>query len=147
MATRRGMLGVALLPLALAAGAVAPEFKHAIDGSPIKPVLKPGEAQTPALQEFMASGLNRYRGQADALAQGKELYERWCQVCHNADGSGRMGPALVGGSHVYPQVVSDAGMFAVIYGGAGGAMQAFSTREITQDEILKVIAYVRSLER
>jgi mono/diheme cytochrome c family protein len=34
----------------------------------------------------------------------------------------------------------------VIYGGAGGAMQAFSKR-MSQDDILKIIAYVRDLQK
>jgi cytochrome c-L len=58
-----------------------------------------------------------------------------------------MGPSLVGDKFTYPQSATDVGMFAVIYGGAGGAMQPFAKREITQDEILKVIAYVRSLHK
>ncbi len=79
--------------------------------------------------------------------EGKALFEQWCQVCHNADGKGKMGPSLLGPKYTYPQSATDPGMFAVIYGGASGAMQPFSKREITQDEILKVIAYVRSLPK
>ncbi len=38
-------------------------------------------------------------------------------------------------------------MFEVIYGGASGEMQAFSKRGLTQDQILRIVAYIRSLEK
>ena len=140
---------IAAAPLALSAGAALaekPVFKHPFDGQPIEVPLKAGEAETPALREFKQSGVNPYRDQADAIAAGKKLYEQWCQVCHSADASGNMGPALVGKNHVYPQTATDAGMFAIIYAGASGAMQPFAGR-ITQDDMLKIIAYVRSLDK
>ncbi len=137
----------ALLCVALTAGAQPVVFKHPFDGQPIATPLKDGEPDTAALQSFKATGVNGYRNDPKATAAGKELYEQWCQVCHNADGTGKMGPSLVGDNFTYPQSATDVGMFAVIYGGAAGAMQPFAKREITQDEILKVIAYVRSLHK
>jgi cytochrome c-L len=38
-------------------------------------------------------------------------------------------------------------MFSIIYGGAGGAMQPFAKRGMAQDDMLKIIAYVRTLEQ
>ena len=38
-------------------------------------------------------------------------------------------------------------MFSIIYAGAGGAMQPFSKRDVTQDDMLAIVAYVRSLDR
>ena len=58
-----------------------------------------------------------------------------------------MGPTLVGKDVVYKQALTDPGMFAIIYGGANGAMQPFSKRGMKQDEMLKIIAYVRSLDK
>lgn len=121
-------------------------FPNAFDGKPMATPLKPDETETPALRQFKQSGVNAYREDVAARADGKALYEQWCQVCHAADATGKMGPSLVGEKFTYPQTASDAGMFAVIYGGASGAMQPFAKREITQDQILKVIAYVRSLK-
>lgn len=120
-------------------------FPHPFDGKPIATPLKAGEAETEALRRFKSNGVNLYRQEAKAVAEGKALYEQWCQVCHNADGTGKMGPSLVGKSFTYPQTATDAGMFAIVYGGASGAMQAFAPREITQDEMLRIIAYVRSI--
>ena len=66
-----------------------------------------------------------HRGGADAIADGKKLYTSNCIVCHGADGTGKMGPTIVGKDVVYKQVLTDRGMFAIIYGGASGAMQSF----------------------
>jgi cytochrome c-L len=148
------MLIKAVIPVALAAtahvGVVAadkPVFKHPIDGAPIEVPLKPGEAETPAVKEFKQTGTNVYRDNAAAVQGGKALYEQWCQTCHNADASGKMGPPLVGGQYIYPQTATDVGMFSIIYAGASGAMQPFSKRDVTQDDMLKIIAYIRSLDR
>jgi cytochrome c-L len=57
--------------------------------------LQTREVETPAVKNFKASGGNEYRGNADAVADGKKLYTTNCIVCHGADGSGKMDP-LVG---------------------------------------------------
>lgn len=133
-------------PLAAATDAKV-VFKHPFDGAPVDVQLKPGEVETPALEQFKADGTNPYRGDAAALAEGKALYNQNCQVCHNTDGSGKMGPPLIGNNFIYPQAANDVGMFAIIYAGASGAMQSFASRGMTQDEMLKIIAYVRSLDK
>ena len=46
----------------------------------------------------------------------------------------------------HPRVVDDIGMFEVIYGGGAGAMAGFKGR-LTQDQILKVIAFVDSMKQ
>jgi cytochrome c-L len=48
---------------------------------------------------------------------------------------------------VYKQVLTDPGMFAIIYGGASAAMQSFHRRGMKQDEMLRIIAYVRTLDK
>jgi len=138
-----GIVGLAELP----ALADRSDFKHPLDGAPIDFVLKPGEAETPALAAFKVTGHNGYRGDPQAIAEGRQLYDTWCQSCHNADATGRLGPPLIGKDHVYDQTNSDPGMFAIIYAGASGAMQPFSKHDMTQDQMLKIIAYVRSLDK
>jgi cytochrome c-L len=130
-----------------AAAADKPVFLDPLDGKPIETPLKAGEVETPALKQFKETGVNAYRNNAAAVQGGKALYEQWCQACHNTDASGKLGPPLIGAQHIYPQTSSDTGMFAIIYAGASGAMQPFSKREVSQDDMLKIIAYVRSLDR
>jgi cytochrome c-L len=61
-------------------------------------------------------------------------------------GSGRIGRSFIGDTHHYPRFKTDKGMLEIVYGGATGAMQAFGNR-LTQDQILRVMAYVRSLKK
>jgi len=129
------------------AGNPLADFKSPIDESKMEFPLKPGEVDTPVLKKFKATGINDYRGDAQAIARGKELFDQLCQVCHGADAGGKMCPALVGSEHIYPQTFTDPGMFSIVYGGASGAMQAFSRRDVSQDDIIHIIAYVRSLDR
>jgi cytochrome c-L len=135
-----------LRPSPAAAGDLT-DFKSPLDNSPMTFPLAAGEVETPTLKNFKATGTNEYRGNADAIAEGKTLYTANCVVCHGADGTGKMGPTLVGKDVVYPQALTDPGMFSIIYGGASGAMQSFAHRGMQQDQMLKIIAYVRSLDK
>ena len=123
------------------------DFKNPLDNSPMTFELKPGEVETPALKKFKETGANDYRGDADAVAEGKKLYTTNCIICHGADGTGKMGPTLIGKDVIYKQVLTDPGMFSLIYGGASGAMQSFSRRGMKQDQMLRIVAYVRTLEK
>jgi cytochrome c-L len=123
------------------------DFKSPLDNSPMTFALRAGEVETPAVKNFKATGVNEYRGNVDAIAEGKELYTSNCIVYHGADGTGKMGPTLVGKDMVYPQALTDPGMFSIVYGGASGAMQSFFRRGMKQDEMLRIIAYVRTLDK
>jgi cytochrome c-L len=122
------------------------EFKAALDNSPLDVTPPAGETVTDAVKQFHETGANAYAGNADAIEAGKELYNTNCQVCHGKTGGGGMGLNLVDDKVAYPRVTTDVGVFEVIYGGASGAMRGFKGR-MTQDEILKVVGYVRSLKQ
>lgn len=137
-----GVVG-ALAPGPLAA-AVA--FRHIAFGTPLDVTPRPDEVVTPAVTRFHETGQNPYVGDPAALADGKRLYETWCQSCHMPDGSGRIGPSLIGPQHIHERAATDVGLFEAVFGGALGAMQSFRDR-MTQDEMLRVSGYVRSLRR
>ncbi len=149
-ARRRGRwLGMGLLALAAAAltgASTPPPFTSVLDGGPVEIKLLPNEQITEAVQKFYDTGENPYKGDAAAVADGKKLYLNWCQACHMPDGSGRIGPSLIGDTHHYGRFTTDKGIFEIVYGGATGAMQPFGKR-LTQDQVLKVTAYVRTLKK
>jgi cytochrome c-L len=123
------------------------EFRSALDDSPLDMTPLPDEEITDAVKTFQETGTNPYDGQVEAIAAGKELYNTDCQVCHGKDGGGGMGLNLVDDKVAYPRVATDVGMFEVIHSGASGAMRSFKARGMTQDNMLKIIAYVRSLKK
>ena len=137
----------ALLALSLAPSFAAIEFKNVFTGEPLDLKPLPNETITDAVKQFQETGENPYDGNADAIAAGKELYNTNCQVCHGAQGEGRMGVSLIDDKYSYPQVATDVGMFEAIFGGAAGAMASFHNRGMFQDDMLKIIAYVHSLKQ
>jgi len=140
------LMGLALLPPS-PVHAQSIVFKHPLDNSPLEVKLLPTETATEAVKAFHTTGQNTYRDAPAALLEGKELYEQHCQSCHLPDGSGRLGPSLITNDWKYKRCATDAGMFEVIYAGAAGAMQSFFRRGVGQDEMLKMIAYVRTLKK
>ncbi|HWK33024.1 MAG TPA: c-type cytochrome [Hyphomicrobium sp.] len=144
----RRLPAVAFIALAIAAApAVAVEFRSALDDSPIDIEPIKGEEFTDAVKSFHETGENPYNGNADAIAAGKALYNDNCQVCHKPDGSGGMGPSLIDDTVVNARANTDVGMFEVIHSGAAGAMRPFSKRGMTQDQMLKIIAYIHTLKK
>ena len=142
---------IAALALALlVAPGVAPlwgksiTFRSAIDNKPLNLALRPGDVLTEAMKQFYATGKNPYRGRPKALARGKELYVEFCQPCHMPDGGGKIGPSLIDDVFINDRADSDVGKFEILMDGAFGAMRSLYDR-MSQDEMLKVLAYVVTL--
>lgn len=147
-------LGVAAAPIlsGLSAQQNEPEkkdgeivFRHVLDNSPIEFKFKPDQEITEAVKTFHQTAENPYKGQEEAIEDGEKIYNRICAACHLKDGTGRIGPNIVDDKYRYPQMSTDKGKFEIIYAGGAGAMQAFG-RRYTQDEILRVMAYLEELK-
>ena len=75
---RRSAGVISVAALALLAGSLVKagdlsDFKSPLDNSPMTFPLLPGEVETAAVKKFKATGDNDYRGNAEAIAAGKDL--------------------------------------------------------------------------
>jgi mono/diheme cytochrome c family protein len=87
--------------------------------------------------------LNPYTGNAEAIAEGQELYKQLnCYGCHGMRGGGGMGPNLT--DQIWQTGDgSDANLLAQIQEGRG-KMPAYKD-VIDDDQAWKIIAFVRTL--
>lgn len=128
------------------------EFVTTQDSSPLK--IDVALFDTPAAKEFLATGKNPYIGNAEAEAKGKKIFQLYsCTQCHGPDAKGQVGPGLVGPTFKYPKDATNKGMFETIWHGTNGGMGAKGVglmdptdpkNGITPDELLKVIAWIRT---
>ena len=110
---------------------------------------------TPAAKEFLATGKNPYIGNAEAVAAGKKVFGMYsCTQCHGPEAKGQVGPGLIGPTFHYPKNATNKGMFETVWHGTNGGMGAKgkglmdptdASNGLTPDELLKVIAWVRSM--
>jgi mono/diheme cytochrome c family protein len=87
---------------------------------------------------------NPFFGDAQAIAQGGEVYSKNCTGCHGASGgAGEIGPAIVSAEQADRR--SDAQILTTIRNGvAGTPMPAFAGK-IADDDILRVAAWLHAL--
>ena len=97
-------------------------------------------AGAPAAQELK----NPFEGNAGAMKEGEKLFDERCADCHGSDAMGGAGPDLTDDKWFYGG--SDGDLFATVSGGRKGGMPSWKG-QLTDDEIWKVIAYVRSLKK
>ncbi len=129
------------------------EFVTTQDSKPL--VIDAALFDTPAAKEFLATGKNSYVGNADAIAKGKKVFQLYsCTQCHGPEAKGQVGPGLVGPDYKYPKDMTNKGMFETVWHGTNGGMGAKGIglmdptdpkNGITPDELLKVIAWIRSM--
>jgi cytochrome c-L len=135
------------------AGGKMIEFVTTQDGKPL--VIDPALFSTPAAKEFMTTGKNPYIGNAEAIAKGKKVFQLYsCTQCHGPEAKGQVGPGLVGPDYKYPKDITNKGMFETVWHGTNGGMGAKGIglmdpsdpkNGITPDELLQIIAWVRSM--
>ena len=151
MKTSKLLVTALLLSVPFVANA-AITFTSTADG---KTLAIPAESfSSPAAKEFLNSGKNTYLGNADAIKAGKKTFQLYsCTACHGAHGEGAVGPNLTDDKWNYPKNVNDQGIFETIWGGTAGGMGAKGvglmqpddpTQGLTPDEVLKVVAFLRS---
>ncbi|NOT66762.1 MAG: cytochrome c(L), periplasmic [Methylophilaceae bacterium] len=103
------------------------------------------EVETEQVKSFRKTGVNPYVGDASILKEAEQDYLARCSGCHGHIGEGKLGPALNDNYWTYPANETDKGLFETIYGGANGMMGP--QKGLTpQDEILKIIAWIRNFK-
>jgi cbb3-type cytochrome c oxidase subunit III len=85
---------------------------------------------------------NPFEGKADAIKEGEKIFDAKCAECHGGDAMGQSGPDLTDDKWVYGG--TDAEVFETVTNGRKGGMPSWK-RELSTDDIWKVISYVRSL--
>ena len=96
-------------------------------------------AATPALAQQPATG-------AQAVAQGKALYDQHCTACHGANaGAGERAPAIVSTATSMRGQRSDAQLMAIVKSGIpGSAMPAWGNR-LSDSDIANIGAFIHAL--
>ena len=143
--------GTASSAAAPAANAIA--FVDTQEGKPL--VIDAALFDTPAAKEFLATGKNPYVGNEEAIAKGKKVFQLYsCIACHGGSAEGAVGPGLIGPNFKYAKNATNKGMFETVWHGTNGGMGAKGIglmdptdqkNGITPDELLKVIAWIRSM--
>lgn len=138
---------------ASASSVKAIEFVDTQESKPL--VIDAALFDTPQAKEFLATGNNPYLGNEEAIAKGKKVYQLYsCTQCHGPEAKGQVGPGLTGPNYKYPKNATDKGMFETVWHGTNGGMGAKGVglmdptdpkNGITPDELLKIIAWVRSM--
>lgn len=128
-------------------------FVDTQEGKPL--VIDVALFDTPAAKEFLATGKNPYVGNEEAIAKGKKVFQLYsCVACHGGHGEGAVGPGLTGPNFKYAKNATNKGMFETVWHGTNGGMGAKGIglmdptdpkNGITPDELLKVIAWIRSM--
>jgi cytochrome c-L len=128
------------------------KFVTTKDGSPL--TIDSALFATPAAKEFLATGKNKYIGDAEAIKKGKKIFGLYsCTQCHGPEAAGQVGPGLIGPTFKYPKDATNKGMFETIWHGTNGGMGGKGkgimdptdpANGITPDEALNVIAWIRS---
>jgi cytochrome c-L len=117
-------------------------FQHTITGETLDLNKAPQEGRdTPAVQQFLATGHDPYIEVAACLPKGEELFLVACSGCHGHVGEGKLGPGLNDNYWTYPKNVTDKGLFETIFAGAQGMMGPHWDLQL--DEIMLIIAWIR----
>ncbi|NEU11357.1 cytochrome c(L), periplasmic [Methylobacterium sp. BTF04] len=134
---------------ALAQPAAGPQsgfvFRNTVTGEQLNIAEgKEGGRDTAAVKEFFQTGKNIYIDDKSCLRNGESLFSTSCSGCHGHLAEGKLGPGLNDNYWTYPSNTEDSGLFSTIFGGANGMMGPHN-ENLTPDEMLQVITWVRHL--
>jgi cytochrome c oxidase cbb3-type subunit 3 len=85
---------------------------------------------------------NPYRGDAEAIAVGQDVFTTTCAVCHKPDGSGLVGPSLVDPYWKYGR--TDVALYETVDKGRPLGMPPWG-QQLGGEKIWKVLAYMETL--
>ncbi len=135
--------------IALAASAEEPvtslDLHNTVTGVPLKlDDALPEGRDTEAVKQFLVTGHNPYNDLKSCFPSGKDHYLTACSGCHGEYAEGKIGPNLGDDYWTYPANTTDVGLFSTVFGGANGMMGPHNG-DLTLDQILQVMAWVRHL--
>jgi cytochrome c oxidase cbb3-type subunit 3 len=87
---------------------------------------------------------NPYHDDANAIAEGKQVFDEICSVCHKPDGSGLVGPSLVDPYWKYGD--DDESLFTSVSEGRPLGMPPWGT-QLGGEKIWKSLAYLETLPK
>lgn len=87
---------------------------------------------------------NPYRGDAQAIQEGEQVFLSICAACHKPDATGLVGPSLVDTYTKYGE--SDESLFQTVANGRPAGMPPWKA-QLGADKIWKVLAYIETLPR
>jgi cytochrome c-L len=121
------------------------DLRTTVEGTPIDlSDSLPTDRDTPAVKKFLQTGNDPYIDDQSCLRLGQSLFLTDCSGCHGEVGEGKIGPGLNDDYWTYPKNEHDQGLFETMFGGAR-AMMGPHNGELTLDQFLQVIAWVRHL--
>ena len=102
------------------------------------------KAQAEVAQTNGPAKLNPFTGDSAAIEEGKKLWFKYnCYGCHGTQGGGGMGASVIDATWLYGG--DDQSVFNTIKKGAGQMPPLGEIASIPDEEIWKLIAFVRSL--
>ncbi len=88
--------------------------------------------------------LNPYTGNEEAIKEGKKLFVTYgCSGCHGLGGGGGMGHPLT--DDIWKHGADDATLMSLIKGDVAGSTMPKYGETLNDEQIWKLLAYVRSL--